>query len=85
MNKELEQVINEGIEEVLAHESFQAANGALALQYLRSGNRHGYQGEIIQVALRKFADKIIAATKTVSCPHFITPNRQAACTICQSQ
>ncbi len=84
MNKKLEEVINEGIKEVLQHESIQAANAAFTLQAVRSGGG-GYQGELIQVALRKFADKIVAATKAVSCPHFITPNRQAACTICQSQ
>ena len=79
---DIEKVIEDGIAEILTHESIKAADGAIALQAFRMGNS-GYQGEVIQVPLRRFADKIVAAMTNQSCPHFITPEGQARCKHCK--
>lgn len=79
----LEKVIEEGIEEVLEHASIRAADSALFLQAARMGGG-GYDGEPLQAALRRFADKVAAAVKVTECPHFITPEGQARCKTCSN-
>lgn len=81
---DLDKVIDDGIKEVLEHESIKAANGAIALQAFRMGTG-GYEGELLQEALRRFATKIIRAVKSTECPHFITPEGQARCVHCNQQ
>lgn len=53
--------VDEGIQNVLAHESIQSANAAITVSALRSGGR-GYTGEFIQVPLRAMAREVVLQT-----------------------